>query len=82
MPEDAVFRTLSMIREDICSLSTKVDKLDDKMVERIGRVTESFHVHELGIEGRLTKIEVKSGLIATLVSAVVAGIAALIGFVK
>jgi hypothetical protein len=82
MTDDLLLKTLDGINASIEKVSDKVDALDNKMDERIERVTGAFHEHEVTTEGRLTKVEVKSGLIATLVSVFVAGVAAFIGWLK
>ena len=82
MTDDLLVHTLNGITSSIKAIEVKIDKLDDKVDTKITKLNEKCNVHKVTMEGRLTKVETKSGLIAAFISALVAGVAALIGYIK
>ena len=82
MTDDLLVHTLNGITSSIKAIEVKIDKLDDKVDTKITQLNEKCNTHKVQMEGRLTKVETKSGIIAAFISAFVAAIGLVIGVFK
>ena len=61
-----------LLLDEVRHIRSSVVTLDDKMDVRLKELGDTFHAYEVTQEGRMTKVETKTGIIATVISVFVA----------